>query len=67
MKRPATIRLPLPQWYIDRRNKPTESLEQASINDANMVSNAPVQYPTASEMTVPIQDKGLVILFQVNF
>ncbi|CAH8461935.1 unnamed protein product [Heterobilharzia americana] len=64
LKRPATIRLPLPQWYIDKRNKTSESIEQSVTAGTYILSNTSAMHSTMSETTAAIQDKGLVVLYQ---
>ncbi|CAI2724074.1 unnamed protein product, partial [Schistosoma spindalis] len=68
LKRPATIHLPLPQWYIDKFNKSLNSLAQTNIivNGIEMDSlpEVPVYHVKNTNVTLSTDDRRLVILFQ---
>ncbi|CAH8469381.1 unnamed protein product [Schistosoma intercalatum] len=68
LKRPATIHLPLPQWYINKFNKSLNSLTQTNIivNGIEMdrLPDVPVYYVKNTNVTLSTDDRRLVILFQ---
>ncbi|CAL8092893.1 unnamed protein product [Calicophoron daubneyi] len=65
LKRPATIRLPLPQWFIERRRRFHDNSEQNSttIPTASDVMDMTAKRVDATEGTF-IHDRPLTILYQ---
>ncbi|CAH8478284.1 unnamed protein product [Schistosoma rodhaini] len=68
LKRPATIHLPLPQWYIDKFNKSLDSLEQTNINvnviEMDSLPGVPAYHVKNSNVKLSNEDRRLFLLFQ---
>ncbi|KAK4473944.1 hypothetical protein MN116_003266 [Schistosoma mekongi] len=68
LKRPATIHLPLPQWYINKYTKPLDyyvqtnlMLKELQLDDSTILS---VQCVKTPDSTLFDEDRELVILYQ---
>ncbi|KAH8851622.1 hypothetical protein KSF78_0000888 [Schistosoma japonicum] len=68
LKRPATIHLPLPQYYINKYTKPLDSSVQTNLilEELQLDSSAiiPVQSMKTTDSTLSGEDGELVILYQ---